>query len=457
MKHIYKILALFIFTISFISCDKNENFEIAQAQEEFQITTPSNGSVIVLSDVNLENQGLFISWEDKENIAAPFSIEVALTGTSFETPFTLGTSETTSFSISVKTLNTFLIEKMQLPAEEANSIDIRIVANDQVTQIVSVVLTPTKVEYTDLFLYGNFTNDWTKENALEMNAVEFNLFEIIVELPEAAEFAFYTTKTGLEGDFKQDSANVEGLSKTGENITGYDAGEYKITVDLTTNTYTVVTSYYPELYLVGDATAAGWSETNNDYRMFKDADQGGLYHYTGYFAVGSFKLREQKNDWQPQWGKGDADGDLAGNPGTQSDDPGTISVATAGYYTFTVNLVDLSYSIEAYDASGATEYDTIGVIGSGTSTGWDSDTDCTKSTFDPHIWYINIDLTSGNEFKFRADNEWTIAWGGNQDPAAVNYGVSTSDGGVNFTIPETGNYSIIFNTLSFRYSYVLND
>jgi len=463
MKYLNKIILLFVFTISCISCDENENFEIAQAQEEFQITSPSNGSVIVLSDVNLENQGLFVSWESMENTAAPFTIEAALTGTNFESSYILGTSETTNFSVSVKALNTFLIEEMQLPTAEANSIDIRVVANEQVTQTVSVVLTPTEVEYPNLFLYGNFTNEWNKEDTIEMNSIGFNIFEIIVELPEAAEFAFYTTKKGLEGDIKQDSENIGGLSKTGENISGFGAGEYKITVDLNTNTFTVILANYPELYLVGDATAAGWNEKNNDYRMFKDADQGGLYHYTGYFTAGSIKLREQKNSWQPQWGKGDADGTLAGNPGTQSNDPNTISVGTAGYYTFTVNLVDLSYSLEAYDASGATEYDNLGVLGAATPTGWGSDTDFTKSSFDPHIWYMNLDLNESDGgdcdcgFKIRANDSWDTNWGGNQNPPTINYGVATTDGGKNIGVPTTGNYSIIFNTLTFRYSYVLNE
>ncbi|MBL4746108.1 MAG: SusF/SusE family outer membrane protein [Flavobacteriaceae bacterium] len=239
-------------------------------------------------------------------------------------------------------------------------------------------------------------------------------------------------------------ANIGALKTTSEEIT-VTVTPYQATI------------YYPELYLAGDATPAGWSETNNDYRMFKDADQGGLFYYTGYFKAGSIKLREQKNKWQPQWGKGANEGELVGNPATQSNDPEAITVETEGYYTFTVNLVDFTYTLEAYDAIGKTEYETIGTIGSGTVNGWDADIDFTKSTFDPHIWYMDIDLTGGGEFKFRENNDWTIAWGGNQDPALENYGVATSNGGVNFTVPETGNYSIIFNTLTFRYSYILNE
>ena len=61
MKYLNKIIVLLVFTFAFISCDENENFEILPAQESFQIVTPSNGSVIVLNDTNLNNNALFIS------------------------------------------------------------------------------------------------------------------------------------------------------------------------------------------------------------------------------------------------------------------------------------------------------------------------------------------------------------------------------------------------------------
>ena len=63
MKYLNKIIVLLVFSLAFISCDENENFEILPAQESFQIVTPSSGSVIVLNDTNLENNALFISWE----------------------------------------------------------------------------------------------------------------------------------------------------------------------------------------------------------------------------------------------------------------------------------------------------------------------------------------------------------------------------------------------------------
>src|SRR5690606_32654795 len=137
-----------------------------------------------------------------------------------------------------------------------------------------------------------------------------------------------------------------------------------------------------DLYLVGDATAAGWSNDSNNYPMYRDPENEDLYHYVGYFNAGSVKMLEVKGQWAPQYG---TDGtNLVPRPTESEPDPTPISIPSAGYYTVTVNVADLSYSVTPYDASGATVYPTIGIIGTGTPGGWDSDTDMTQSSFDPH-------------------------------------------------------------------------
>jgi len=219
-------------------------------------------------------------------------------------------------------------------------------------------------------------------------------------------------------------------------------------------------SEYPSLYLVGDATAAGWDPDNNNYPMFKDPDQNGLNVYTGYFNAGSVKLVETKGQWQPQWGKGASDGVLAGNPGTQADDPDVIAIPSAGYYTLQVDLINLTYSVEAFDESVAPDYLTIGVLGQATPTGWGSDTDMTQSSFDSHIWYMNLNMnqSEGGDcdcgFKFRADDDWAVNWGGNQNPPTLNHGICVL-GGKNIGVPETAEYLMFFNDIDGRYFYII--
>ena len=202
----------------------------------------------------------------------------------------------------------------------------------------------------------------------------------------------------------------------------------------------------PNFYLVGDATAAGWEANNNNTPLFRDGTNQDIYHFTGRFkggaAVEGFKLLETLGNWQPQWGI--KDGALT-NSTILGGDPDAFKVAADAYYTFTLNVDAMTYTFEPFDASGATTYASIGVIGDATADAWDADQDMTKSSFDPHIWYLKgIELGDG-EMKFRANDAWDVNWGGNTAMS----GQATVDGP---NLPVTaGTYDIWFNDITGRY------
>ena len=200
---------------------------------------------------------------------------------------------------------------------------------------------------------------------------------------------------------------------------------------------------YLNLYFVGNATPDQWNNNANNLPLFRDADIEDLYHYTGKFNAGEFKLLEVLGQWQPQWGTNDGS-TLAVNPGDGSD-PGAFTVDTEGYYTLTVNLADMTFTMEEYDESGAATYSTIGYLGDATPGAWDNDTDMTQSTFNPHIWYAMDAAITDGEMKFRAANNWDVNWGSTTFPSGEG-----SLGGAN--IPVTaGTYDIWFNDLTGRY------
>ena len=178
MKNIYKILVLFIIASGLTSCDPNENFEIQEAVETFQITSPSSGSVVVLNDTNLTNTALFISWSTMSGAeGSTYNIEIAETGTDFENPTLLGTSDGINFSMTVDELNTFFLDTMGIDPDKATSMDIRVLNGGESTQTIAVVFTPYTVEYTELFLVGSITDpQWSPEDALPMTRLDFNKF-----------------------------------------------------------------------------------------------------------------------------------------------------------------------------------------------------------------------------------------------------------------------------------------
>lgn len=204
----------------------------------------------------------------------------------------------------------------------------------------------------------------------------------------------------------------------------------------------VVTPYkgvFPkvDLYLVGPGTAAGWSVTSNNMPIYRDPKDNTKHYYTGYFNKDGFKLIEQIGFWAPAYG---TNGNKVMYRATESDtDPSVFPTPAAGYYTFEINLEDLTYTIAPYTGP-TTTYATITVTGSvltGDDTGWNMDVPMVQSTFDSHIWKVTQTLKAG-KMKFKANNSWDVNWGDNGGDILV----------------DAGKYDIWFNDLDGRYMFI---
>lgn len=204
----------------------------------------------------------------------------------------------------------------------------------------------------------------------------------------------------------------------------------------------------PQMYLVGDVTAAGWDANNNNTPLFRDGENDLMFNFTGRFAgtteTEGFKLLEVLGDWPSQWGLDDS-GALS-SKAILGTDPSAFPVATDGYFSLTVNKEDMTYTFEPYDASAAPSYTTIGILGDATAGGWDVDQDLTPTAFDPHVWVIEgIELTDGT-VKFRAEDEWENSWGGSTPLSGQGFNDNDPDISV-----AAGTYNIWFNDLDGRY------
>ncbi|WP_029033489.1 SusF/SusE family outer membrane protein [Salinimicrobium terrae] len=204
---------------------------------------------------------------------------------------------------------------------------------------------------------------------------------------------------------------------------------------------------FTNFFLVGDVTAAGWEPDNNNTPLFRDGENENLFHFTGRFNGSGesegFKLLETLGAWQPQWG---LDNGNLSNSTILGGDPSAFPVDANGYYSFTMNIDDMTYSFEPYDASGAVTYDAIGIVGPAQAGGWDADTDLTQSEFDPHIWFANDVELSDGEMKFRANDAWTASWGDTTFPSGQ--GANSDDPNI---VAEGGIYDVWFNDITGRY------
>ncbi|MCG8331557.1 MAG: hypothetical protein MI974_27965 [Chitinophagales bacterium] len=173
--------------------------------------------------------------------------------------------------------------------------------------------------------------------------------------------------------------------------------------------------------IIGSATQGGW---DSDTDMIDNGD--GTYSVFIGLLDGEIKFRAN-DDWIDDWGDDDADG--------VAEYKGANIAVSFGVYRITFDLNTLNYTLEPMN---------IGIIGSATPGGWDSDTDMTPDAMNPNILTVNIDLIDG-EVKFRANDDWIDDWGDDDADGVAEYK------GANIAV-STGTYDVSFNINTLEYT-----
>ena len=202
------------------------------------------------------------------------------------------------------------------------------------------------------------------------------------------------------------------------------AGRYKITFNPATGEYNFGDAGFQSIGIIGSATPGGW-DADTDLTKNDDGTYSGILG----LVDGEAKFRAN-NAWDNNWGAGD----FPAGTGT----PGGANIpVTAGLYLITFNPATGAYSFTPAS---------IGIIGSATPGGWDSDTNMTINPGNPAEVSLTLDLVAG-EAKFRANDDWKFNWGADTFPTGVG-----TPGGPN--IPVTaGRYTVTFNVNTGAYSF----
>lgn len=107
---------------------------------------------------------------------------------------------------------------------------------------------------------------------------------------------------------------------------------------------------YPTLYMLGDGCTAGW---NNGTALPMEGGPGGIYTLTTTLGAGKYiKFITTLGQWAPMYGTDAAATSTSGNLVFRETeavtDPASIPTpATAGTYTVTANITNLTYTIAA--------------------------------------------------------------------------------------------------------------
>lgn len=273
-------------------------------------------------------------------------------------------------------------------------------------------------------------NEWDAKSPVWMNKISDGVYQLkVTTTADKNWFKFYAGSNFVSNDWDSINKGALGCKENGsEDTFGYilydgdswgklqtpviaGAGTWIVTLDMNNLTYTVGK---PVLYMAGDAN--GWA--TNDYLAGEDG-----VHFTGfmYLNQNGFKFCTQ-----PEW-KGT---NYGANFDTAPDAANITMTEAAGYYKVDVDLESKSYVL--------TPITTIGIIGSASPNGWDSDVDMTYVPYNAETkelgyWEIkDVTLTSG-EIKFRANDDWAINWGGDTN--------ALTQGGDNISV-DAGTYDI---------------
>ena len=278
----------------------------------------------------------------------------------------------------------------------------------------------------------NGKDDWDNTDPVWMNKVSDGVYQAKVTTAKDKNwFQFFEGSKFESGNWDVINKGVLGCEKNGcEDASGtiYYAGDswgspqtivipgtgtWIVTLDMNNLSYSVGK---PILYMAGDAN--GWA--TNDYLAGEDGVK-----FTGYMYLNQngFKFCTQ-----PEWKGTNYGADF----NTAGDAANIIITEPAGYYQVDVDLSKKTYTL--------TPITSIGIIGSASPKGWDSDVDMTYVPYNKDTkevngyWEVkNITLSAG-EIKFRANDDWALSWGGELD------NLTTKNGG-NITV-EAGTYDI---------------
>lgn len=279
-----------------------------------------------------------------------------------------------------------------------------------------------------LYLLGSFNQfqgDEYKFNLVADNTWVLN--EVELAPGDFFKFAEYPTFMGNNwGD--NDGDGVAEAFGANINFNEPEGGAYyKVTFNDKTLAYDLEFLRFPSIGIIGSATPGGWDTDTN----MNDDNGDGVFEVTLDFVDGEAKFRAN-DSWTVNWGAADFPSGIATQNGANIPVP-------AGRYKVTFNPATGEYNFVA-DA-GIT---TVGIIGSATPGGWDSD--FTMLDDGNGNWSAVIGLNNG-EVKFRANDAWDINWGAGDFPS----GTGTQNGP---NIPVTaGIYLVTFNSNTGAYSF----
>lgn len=350
-----------------LACQKEDSY--APTPTTTQVLSAST-TTPVLSQANADNTALTLDWTAGTNhgtqAAIDYTVQIAKQGTNFANPATL-TIDRGVYTLGLKTsdFNNLLIKTLGLPTGTSQALEARVKSQEassavspDYSNVVAFTATPY-VAITNVYMVGDATpSGWDLNNPTPMtlsssSASVFTYTGIL----KAGEFKMVASKGNASAPFYRPLTDHPALSATGVQLSASpdykwlitSPGAYTITLDVVKLTISIVPFTPPaQLWLVGDATTAGW-DINNPVPMTVSPTNPTVFTYTGPFTAGEFKIATAK-DWNAPFYRPLADHPALTATGVQlSTNPDykwQVTGASAGPHTLTLDTFNMTISIQ---------------------------------------------------------------------------------------------------------------
>lgn len=469
MKNIFKLLfASLLVTMVFVACDNDADRDWTTPEASFTLYDTSLGSNILYE--TMKDNPFVLTWDKLSDASGEYSVVVSATD-DFSKKVELGKSSTNTLKTTIGALNSAVLQAGLSPYSPVK-VYVRIENGTKVSNAISFIVTayPSSAPVITVPATGEsiiLNIDLPNDIAKTITWSDYNTYGVdvtyLIEVSKSGDNNFVTLGSVVNAKLLEVSNKVfnDAVLKAGLIAEVQQDLDIRVTattkstggtIEKVSNIVTFkVTPYvaFKNLFLVGDATAAGWSTNNNNQAVYRDPVNVNKFYFTGKFGTSMFKLIETLgvDTWQPQWGL--KSGSVANSDGGE---PNPFTISSSGYYSFEIDILAKTYSLTSY-ADSMTNYSTIGLIGGFNS--WGGDLALSQSSFDSHQWSLKGITFPAGEVKFRAEGSWSVSWG----PTAALQSVSTLSGvgvkqdGQNINL-EAGTYDVYFNDIDGRYQFI---
>lgn len=329
MKNILKTAAICASLVLLVGCEKDE--EKATMNANARVESNISASTLVLDKTQSNTTALTVSWETKDlgvQLAPVYTVEFENIATGKIKPLS---AERSPFTLTVKELNEYLVG---LGLKTGVATDVRVLVRAALSDQRSLVATKTlkvtpyfdEIKASEWGVVGSATpNGWNGPDIKMWNSTDGNLVAY-------ATLSAGKIKFRKNNDWGVNLGGSNGTLSSGGADIAVAAGTYKITINVSKNTYTIETYSWG---IIGSG-ARGWGDNDDVAMTYEGSTNSWVVKNIALDGEIKFRLN---HSWGTNFGADSTDNPAAALEGDIKSGGNNIKV-TAGTY-------NVSFSFDA--------------------------------------------------------------------------------------------------------------